>query len=885
MRIVASTTSDSNLPERKRTEMALTPMMRQYLALKEQCADSILFFRLGDFYEMFFEDAKTVSKELELVLTGKDCGLTERAPMCGVPFHSADSYINRLVQKGYKVAICEQLSDPKDAKTIVDRGVIRVVTPGTVTDQSMLDEKRNNYLLALCMQGSRAGIAYADVSTGECMTFEIDGAPASLCGEMLRIAPTEIIANEAAALSCAGMVFTAPVSVYSQKAWQQTAAEKIILEHFHAHTLDAFGLTGKTLSICAAGALLAYISETQRNAMSHISNLREYVPRAYMALDEAARRNLELTQTIRRGSGKGTLLHLLDRTATVMGGRLLRAWIEQPLAQQAAIEERLSSVEALYRYPAIMQALLDTLKNVRDVERIVARISYNSLHARHCLSLRNSFFAVPQIIDLIAEFDETLLKGIHDRLDPLDDVVDHIDRMIDPDAPLSLTDGGVIREGYHAQLDSLRHAASDGKQWVADMEAKEREITGIKNLRIIYNKVFGYCIEITKSNYELVPLRYIRRQTLTNCERFVTPELTEIEKQIVGAAESAIRLEQQLFADLKEKLSFATQRMQQTAEQIKTLDALLSLAICAQEHHYVRPSINDDGVIHIVDGRHPVVETMLKDEQFVPNSTDMNLTDQRMLIVTGPNMAGKSTYMRQVALLTLMAHMGSFIPAKAASICITDRIFTRIGASDDVSSGQSTFLVEMSEMAQILRNATKRSLLILDEIGRGTSTFDGLSIAWAVVEFICSEAVGAKTLFATHYHELSELEGRLDGVANFRIAVKELGEDIVFLRRIERGGADKSFGIHVARLAGVPQPVVARAQEILARLEAANMSQASIGANILQENRTEKQMQVGLSDFATLDIIEELRILDVNGMTPMDALNALFSLREKARNV
>lgn len=865
--------------------MALTPMMRQYLALKETFKDAILFFRLGDFYEMFFEDAETVSKELELVLTGKDCGLDQRAPMCGVPFHSADAYISKLVQKGHKVAICEQLSDPKDAKTLVERGVIRVVTPGTVTDQSMLDEKQNNYLLALCMLGNRAGVAYADVSTGECMTFELDDAEASLGRELLRIAPTEIIANEAALLSCAGMSFSAPLTAYTQRAFYPSNAEKIIVKHFQVHQLHAFGIENMPLCICATGALLQYISETQLNSMSHISTLRLYTVGEYMVLDEAARRNLELTQTIRRGQGKGTLLHLLDHTTTAMGSRLLRGWIEQPLARQAAIEERLASVEALYRSPFIMQALQNTFRNVRDVERIVARISYNTLNARHCLSLRSSFDQVPQIIDLIAEYDDQLLKNIHDGLDPLTDVVDLVDRMIDPDAPLSVADGGVIREGYNAQLDAHRRAASEGKQWVADMEARERESTGIKNLRIIYNKVFGYCIEITKSYYELVPLRYIRRQTLSNCERFITPELVEMEKQIVGAADSAIRLEQQLFATLKEKLSLAISRMQRTAELIKTLDALLALAVCAQEHQYVRPTINDDGIIQIDDGRHPVVETMLKEEQFVPNNTEMNLADHRMLIVTGPNMAGKSTYMRQVALITLMAHMGSFVPAKAASICITDRIFTRIGASDDVSSGQSTFLVEMSELSQILRNATKRSLLILDEIGRGTSTFDGLSIAWAVVEFLCGNEVGAKTLFATHYHELSELEGRLDGVVNFRIAVKEHGEDIIFLRRIERGGADKSFGIHVARLAGIPQPVVARAQEILARLEAANMSQASIGANILEAHRTEKQMQVGFADFASVNLVEELRALDVNSMTPMDALNALFSLREKARNV
>ena len=865
--------------------MALTPMMRQYLSIKEQNADAILFFRLGDFYEMFFEDAKLASKELELVLTGKDCGLEERAPMCGVPFHSADAYINRLVQKGYKVAICEQLSDPKETKTLVERGVTRVVTPGTVTDQTVLNEKRNHYLLALCLRGNRAGLAYADVSTGECYTFEIENAAASLRNELLRIEPNEIIANEAAISLCAGIPITAPASRFETKAWQPANAEKIIRRHFNAQSMDAFSLTGKTLSISAAGALLTYIEETQKNAMAHISDIKLYDAGEHLLLDAAARRNLELTQTIRRGVGKGSLLHLLDHTKTAMGSRLLRVWIEQPLCDREAIEARLSAVGALYQKPGELQALQERLQNVRDIERIVSHISYHSLNARHCLSLKSSFETIPDLIDLLESFSEEIIRQIQNSLDPMDDIADLIGRMIDPEAPLSIAEGGIIKDGYSEQLDKFRKAASEGKQWIAAMEAGEREATGIKNLRIVYNKVFGYCIEITKSFYEFVPLRYIRRQTLSNCERYVTPELAEVEKQIVGAAENAVRLEQRLFVSLREKLQDAIVRMQKTAENVKTLDALCSLACCAREHQYVRPSINEDGVLRILDGRHPVVETMLGEEQFVPNNTEMNQNDQRMLIVTGPNMAGKSTYMRQVALITIMAHMGSFVPAKEASIGLTDRVFTRIGASDDVAGGQSTFLVEMSEMANILRNATGRSLIILDEIGRGTSTFDGLSIAWAVVEFLCGREIHAKTLFATHYHELSELEGRLDGVMNYRIAVKEHGEDIIFLRRIERGGADKSFGIHVARLAGVPKPVVARAQEILARLETANVNKTSIGANILEAHRKEKRAQVGLNDFKMTDLIEEIRALDVNAMTPIDALNTMFTLREKARNV
>lgn len=864
--------------------MALTPMMRQYLSMKEQFKDEILFFRLGDFYEMFFEDAKTVSRELELTLTGKDCGLAERAPMCGVPFHSAEGYISRLVQKGYKVAICEQLTDPKESKTLVERGVIRVVTPGTVVEQSMLDEKRNNYLLALCVDGERAGVAYADVSTGECVTFEADSLSA-LAGELARISPMEIIANEAAVMALRGQTFSAPLTPYTTRAWQFGAAEKAILAHFKVHGLQTFGLAEQKLAVSAAGALLDYIEKTQKNAMDHLSNLRQYTVGQYMLLDSAARRNLELTQTIRRGTGKGTLQYLLDKTSTAMGARLLGHWVEQPLATMEPIRKRLAAVGSLKASPMLMDSLREALKNVRDVERIVGRISYNTLNARHCLALRQSFDAVGPIQRLLSETPAEMIRGIIASLDPMEDMVDLIDRMIDPDAPLAISDGGVIREGYSEELDSLRHAGTEGKQWIAEMEAREREITGIKNLRISFHKIFGYCIEVTKSYYELVPMRYIRRQTLANAERYVTPELQEMEKKILGASERAVRLEQQLFAELRENLGVNIKRMQRTAEGLKTLDVILSLALVAQEHGYVEPEMNDEGVLDIVDGRHPVVETMLRDERFVPNDTRMDLSGHRMLIVTGPNMAGKSTYMRQVALITLMAHMGSFVPAKSASICLTDRIFTRIGASDDLSSGQSTFLVEMSETAQILRNATRRSLLILDEIGRGTSTFDGLSIAWAVVEYICSEQVGAKTLFATHYHELSELEGRLDGVVNFRITVKEHGEDIIFLRRIERGGADKSFGIHVARLAGIPQPVVARAQEILARLETANVSQSSIGANILEDDRTERQMQVGFADFGAVDLVEELRALDVNSMTPMDALNGLFKLREKARKL
>ncbi len=865
--------------------MALTPMMRQYLSVKDEFPDALLFYRIGDFYEMFFEDAQTASRELELVLTGRDCGLEQRAPMCGIPYHAAETYIRKLVEKGYKVAICEQLTDPKENRPLVERGVIRVVTPGTVVEQSMLDEKENSFLLAVCVNGQKVGLAYADVSTGECMAMALSGGVPALMSELTRIAPREIIADEAAAQALESVKLAVPVSVFATDAWKYSQAKADVLEHFHAKTLSAFDLDGEKLAVGATGALLAYIRSTQRNAMEHLNALHKVYPGNYMVLDATARRNLELTQTLRGTRGRGTLLGLLDETVTAMGGRLLHAWVEQPLGTREAIEARLDAVQELVEEPMRMHDLRCTLKNVRDVERIAAKIAYNALGPQHCLALCDSFQCVPEIQQLLQGCKSRLLSSLREKLDPLNDVTERIARMIDPQAPNTTADGGFILQGYDKELDEQREAAENGKQWIANMEARERAETGIKTLRIPYNRIFGYCIEVTKAYYNLVPLRYVRRQTLSNCERYTTPELQEIEKKILGASERALRLEAQLFAQLKDDLAQEIPRMQRTAEALKTLDALLSLAQVAQENGYVRPQITDDGVIEISQGRHPVVERMLREEAFVPNDVHMNSQEKRMLIITGPNMAGKSTYMRQVALIVLMAHLGSFVPAASASISLTDRIFTRIGASDDLAGGRSTFLVEMSETAQILRNATPKSLLILDEIGRGTSTFDGLSIAWAVVEHIVQKGNGAKALFATHYHELSELEGRLEGVVNYRIAVKEHGEEVIFLRKIERGGADKSFGIHVARLAGVPKPVVARAQEILARLETANVNQSSISANILESNRKKKQVQVGFGDFRALDLVEELRALDVNAMSPIEALNALFTLREKARNI
>ena len=860
----------------------LTPMMQQYLETKEKYPGMILFFRLGDFYEMFFDDAKLVSRELELTLTGKNCGMEERAPMCGVPFHSAETYINRLIEKGYKVAICEQMEDPALAKGIVKRDVIRVVTPGTVIEQSMLEDRKNSYLLSACLEGKRAGIAFADVSTGEFFVYEIDNAALRLADELARISPKEIIANTALPDGAT----TLPVGIEDAVHFQYGKAKAALLAHYQVQSLEALGIDGLKLGIRAAGALMRYLQETQKNALEHLTSIARYYDQQYMLLDHTARRNLELTETMRTRQKHGSLLGILDYTCTAMGGRMLRSFIEQPLAVKSEIDKRLDAVTLLKDADMVVDILREELGKVYDVERLLSRISYKNINAKDCLSLCESLSRVPAIRNAVASLAPSgMLAELLDQLTPLDDVVDLLTRAIDPDAPALMSDGHYIRDGYNEELDKLRSASRDGHQWIADLEAKERELTGIKNLKIQYNRVFGYYIEVTKSNYDQVPYRYTRKQTLANCERYMTPELHEIQETVLGANEKSVRLEQGLFIEIRDYLSQQIPRIQKTATGLKTLDALMSLAIAAVRHHYVRPEITEDGMLDIENGRHPVVEDGLHgDEQFVPNSTLMDSDANRMLIITGPNMAGKSTYMRQVAIITLMAHMGSFVPADSAKIGIVDRIFTRVGASDDLASGQSTFMVEMNEMAHILRSATPKSLIVLDEIGRGTSTFDGLSIAWSVVEYLVDKSkCGAKTLFATHYHELSELEGRLEGVVNYRISVKEHGEDVIFLRKIERGGADKSFGIHVAHLAGIPRPVIMRAHEILARLETNDVNKETIGANILGEDAEKAPKQVNLFEAPAMDLVEEIRQLDVLAMTPIEALNTLFTLKEKAR--
>ncbi|MCR5296702.1 MAG: DNA mismatch repair protein MutS [Clostridiales bacterium] len=863
--------------------MAISPMMQQYLQIHEQYPDCLLLFRLGDFYELFFDDAKTASRELELTLTGKDCGLEERAPMCGVPFHSVNSYVEKLISRGYKVAICEQMEDPALAKGLVKRDVVRVLTAGTVTDPSMLDEKANNYLMSVCFDGKKTGLACIDVSTGEFTASE--PAAGLLRSEILRNSPMEIICSDAVMLRQNAGDLECAVSEQKPEWFQYRNAKESLLRHFRLTNLTGLGLEEHRHAVCAAGALMRYLTETQKNDLEHITSLRYSMSGSGMLLDQNTRRNLELTESLRGKGRKGTLLDLLDRTSTAMGSRLLRSWVEMPLLRPGEINTRLDAVSELVSRRVLAMTLSDELEGVYDMERLLSKVAYRNLNARDCLALCASMKKIPAIRDLLQDARSEAVLQIRDDLDPLEDICSLLEKSIHPDAPVVITEGGIIRDGYHPLLDDYRAAQTNGKQWILDLEQKERDATGIRNLRIQYNKVFGYYIEITRSFLSQVPERYIRKQTLTNAERFMTPELKEVEQKIIGAQEQSIRLELQLFNEIRDRIAGEINRIQKTAAALKQLDVYQSLSRVAVENRYVRPQIVQDGTLYIREGRHPVVEQSLGENMFVPNDTTLDCDDNRMMIITGPNMAGKSTYMRQVALICLMAQIGSFVPAAEARLPVCDRIFTRVGASDDLASGQSTFMVEMSETAYILRNATRDSLIILDEIGRGTSTFDGLAIAWAVVEYICDKnRIGAKTLFATHYHELSELEGHMDGIKNYCISVKEHGEDVIFMRKIVRGGADKSFGVHVARLAGIPRPVIVRAHEIQARLEVSDINQNQIGRNILGEKEQARMNeQLDLFDFGKLEIIQELQDLDVTALTPMDAINKLFLLREKAR--
>lgn len=865
--------------------MGVTPMMQQYLNIKKQNGDAILFFRLGDFYEMFFDDAITASRELDLTLTGKDCGLKERAPMCGVPYHAVEGYVAKLIKKGYRVAICEQMEDPKLAKGLVERQVIRVITPGTVIEQAMLDDRSNNFLVSVCLDGDAAGLALCDVSTGEFSIYQIGGALDQLMQELSRISPSEIIANAEARRFKTAISAPVPLSEFDDEAYLDENAEEALKAHFPQSDLNQEDIRDLDVARRAAGALIQYLTSTQKNSLQHIDHIALYRRSAYMTLDPTARRNLELTESLRDRKRRGSLLWLLDKTCTAMGSRMLKLWIEQPLLNERDITARQDAIEFMLTQPMAADELREKLKQVCDLERMLSRLAYGTLNARDCLALRRSFEVLPDIARTLDDCHaEGLLSHARAMICDMDKLCRLLTDAISEDAPVTLREGGLFKDGFNEQLDSYRTASREGKHWLSKLEADEREKTGIKNLKIGFNRVFGYYIEVTKSFADKVPYRYVRKQTLAGAERYTTQELKDIEDKVLGSEEKAVQHEYNLFQQLREAMLTQIDRIKSTASALKQLDCILSLTQSADEYGYVRPKLNREHRLFIRDGRHPVVEQALTSgESFVPNDTDMDL-GKRMMIITGPNMAGKSTYMRQVALIVLMAQIGSFVPAHEADICLTDRIFTRIGASDDLYGGQSTFMVEMSELSQILAHATADSLIILDEIGRGTSTFDGMSIAWATVEHIADmEKCGALCLFATHYHELGELEGKIDGVVGCCITAKERGDTIIFLRKLQPGGADKSYGVAVAALAGLPADVTARAREIMAKLEVAEINKTSISANILSDG-AHGQTQLTMANFESMAIVDELCDLDVMSMSPIDALNKLYLLREKARN-
>ena len=873
-------------------------MMVHYCQTKCAYKDSILFYRLGDFYEMFFEDAKTVSRELELTLTGKDCGLSERAPMCGIPYHAAETYINRLIDKGYKVAICEQVEDPKTAKGIVKREVTRVVTPGTNLNMQELDEGKNNYLMAIVCVGDHFGVSTADITTGDCYVTEID-EERKLWDEINKFLPAEIICNDAFLVSGVDvddLRNRLHISVFALESWYfgDDLCKQTLLEHFKISSLEGLGLADYDSGVIAAGSLFRYLLDTQKNTMEHMNKIIPYTTDRYMVIDSSSRRNLELVETLREKQKRGSLLWVLDKTKTAMGARMLRSFVEQPLIDADAINERLDAVTELNMQAMLREEIREYLNPVYDLERLVSRISYRSANPRDLLAFKMSLEMIPHIKNLLANFTSPLLVRINEQMDGLEDLYTLLEASITEDPPLAVKEGGIIREGYNEQVDTYRNSKTQGKSWLAQLEAEEKEKTGIRNLKIKYNKVFGYYLEVTNSFKDLVPEYYTRKQTLTNAERYITPKLKELEDMILGAEDKLFALEYDLFCQVREELAAQIPRIQETAKAIAQLDVYASLSVVAQRNNYVRPTVNTKGVIDIKNGRHPVVEKMINNDMFIANDTYLDNSSKRVSVITGPNMAGKSTYMRQTALIVLMAQIGSFVPAEKAKIGVVDRIFTRVGASDDLASGQSTFMVEMTEVANILRNATAKSLLILDEIGRGTSTFDGLSIAWAVIEHISNtKLLGAKTLFATHYHELTELEGKIPGVNNYCIAVKERGDDIVFLRKIVKGGADKSYGIQVAKLAGVPDSVLDRAKELVDELVHTDIT--STFKDLAENSRKTKPKAVHydevdleqISLFDTVqdqDIIEELKNLDITMLTPMDAMNTLYRLQNKLKN-
>ena len=865
-----------------------SPMMQRYLETKKEYQDCILFYRLGDFYEMFFDDAITASRELELTLTGKDCGQEERAPMCGVPHHAAEIYISRLIAKGYKVAICEQLEDPKKAKGIVKRGVIRVVTPGTLVDSNMLEERKNNYIMSIYKTGIYYGISVCDISTGEFYSAEIKdnyNFP-MLLDEIARYTPSELVVNSMMADCVEEMdkIKERFENIYVTKFNDKFFNPELNNINLRFNIVDNNGrkiedVSDKKLGVSSINALIEYIEETQKTSLDHINKITVYQISKYMALDINARRNLEITEKMRDKSKKGTLLWVLDKTSTSMGGRLLRRWLSDPLVDVKEINKRLDAVDELKNNIILRGDVVENLKKVYDIERLTGKMAYGNANARDMITLKNSLFKLPEVKKCLSECKSELLRDLYENLDELQDIYGLIEKAIVDDPPMTITDGGIIKLGFAPEIDKLKTAQTEGKNWLIKLEADEKEKTGIKNLKVGFNKVFGYYLEVTKSNLNLVPERYIRKQTLTGAERYITEELKNLENQILGAEEKVVNLEYEAFTNIRQEIAKNVVRLQTTSEVVSTLDVLASFAEVAEDMNYCKPDVNNFGIIDIKNGRHPVIEKILGTGSFVENDTHLDKDENRLAIITGPNMAGKSTYMRQVALITLMAQVGSFVPAEQATIGVVDKIFTRVGASDDLSMGQSTFMVEMMEVASILKEATPNSLVILDEIGRGTSTYDGLSIAWAVAEYIADkEKCGAKTLFATHYHELTELEEKIDGVKNYSIAVKEKGEDIIFLRKIIRGGTDESYGIHVARLAGVPKDVTTKANKILQSIERKNVLTGK-----KEEKKDKKQVegQFDMYNYKLAEIAHEIDKINLNELTPIDALNTLVKIKEK----
>ena len=866
-----------------------SPMMKHYLQMKEEYSDCIVFYRLGDFYEMFFDDAKTASRELELTLTGKDCGQEERAPMCGIPFHAAESYIARLIEKGYKVAICEQLEDPKNAKGIVKRDVIRVVTPGTVIESNMLDEKKNNYIMSIYKKGIYFGLAVCDVTTGEFLSTKIEDNNnfALLLDEISKYNPAEIIVNKML-FNCKEEIdeiklrFKAYINCFDEEMFKKDADHLIESYNFiDDNEKKIEDINERTLQIPAINGLLDYLNQTQKIKLEHINIIKMYSTSKYMSLNITSRRNLELTEKMNNKAKKGTLLWVLDKTYTSMGGRLLRKWINEPLLDVIEINKRLNAVEELKDNLIFRGDITDCLKRIYDIERLVGKIAYGNTNARDMISLKNSLKQLPYLKNILGASKSELLQNLYINLDELTDIHDLIEKAIVEDPPIAITEGGIIKLGYNEEVDELKNATTQGKNWLIELEAKEKEETGIKNLKVGFNKVFGYYFEVTKSYLNQVPDRYIRKQTLANCERYITEELNDLESKILGAEGKVVDLEYKLFIEIRSKIAVNIERLQKASNIVSILDVLTSFAIVAEDLNYIKPEVDEEGIIDIKGGRHPVIEKMLPEGSFIDNDTYLDDKTDRLSIITGPNMAGKSTYMRQVALITLMAQIGCFVPASSAKIGVVDKIFTRVGASDDLSMGQSTFMVEMMEVAEILREATEKSLVILDEIGRGTSTYDGLSIAWAVVEYIANkEKCGAKTLFATHYHELTELEAQIEGVRNYSIAVKEKGEDVIFLRKIVKGGTDESYGVHVARLAGVPKEVTKRANEILRGLERKSILGKK---NLEKENKKVATGQLDMYNYKLAELAHEIDKINLNELTPIDALNILVKMKDKIK--